>query len=127
MANNPRAFDPRVREARQNAYLAVATLAELLPAVDEVGIDLRFVLASGKPHSSPHRWIFVPDMQAFFELMCPERDCSGGGFDLSAGVDAAAKARDHEASGVLVCGGRKGREPCGLSLHYTVSARPRGA
>ena len=125
MANNPRAFDPRVREARQNAYLAVPTLAELLPDVEEVSFDLRFVLTSGKPHSSPHRWIFVPDMQAYFNLMCPERDCSGGGFDLAAAVQAAARAKGHEAAGTLTCGGKKGREPCGLALHYTVDVRQR--
>lgn len=125
MANNPRAFDLRMREARQRAYLATATLAELHPGVDEIGVELRFMLPSGQPHSSPHKRIFVPDMQAYFEVQCPERDCVDGGFDLGAAVGTAVSDKKHEATGTLSCSGTRGREPCGLTLEYLVAARMR--
>lgn len=125
MANNPRAFDVRVREARQRAYLSVPTLAEHLPSVEELVVELRFFLENGKPHSSPHKWIFLPDMQAYFDLMCPERDCSGGGFDLAAAIRKAARPRDPETEGVLQCGGKVRGAPCGIALHYTIDARLR--
>lgn len=125
MANNPRAFDPRVREARQRAYLSVPTLAQHLPGVEELVVELRFFLPTGKPHSSPHKWIFLPDMQAFFDLMCPERDCSGGGFDLGPAVATAVRSRGKETTGVLQCSGKVRGAPCSISLHYLIDARLR--
>lgn len=125
MANNPRAFDPRVREARQRAYLSVPTLAQQIPGVEEIGVELRFMLATGQPHSSPHKRIFTPDMQAFFDLHCPDRDCTGGGFDLGPAIQAAVRARNPETSGTLQCQGVKARAPCGVSLNYSVTARLR--
>lgn len=123
MANNPRAFDARLREARQRAYLAAPTIAELFPTIDEVTVDLQFVLAGGKPHSSPYSRLFVPDMQAYFELHCPDRECTGGGFDLEPGIRATVNGRGSEKSGSLSCQGHKGREPCGISLNYRVTAK----
>jgi len=123
LANNPRAFDPRVREARQRAYLAVPTLAQQIPAVEEISVELRFTLPSGQPHSSPHTRIFMPDMQAFFELHCPDRDCTKGGFNIGPAIQAAV--RNQATSGRLQCQGFKGRDACGLSLQYSVNARLR--
>lgn len=124
MANNPRAFDTRLREARQRAYLSVPTLAQHLPGVVELVVDLRFVLANGHPHSSPHKWIFLPDMQAYFDLMCPDRDCAGGGFDLGPAIHKAVRSRGRDAVGTLQCGGKvRGGERCGIALSYTIDAR----
>ncbi|MDE2148999.1 MAG: hypothetical protein KGJ55_03995 [Gammaproteobacteria bacterium] len=127
MANNPRAFDPRAREAQQRAYLAVPTLAEQFPGVDEVSVELRFMLPGGQPHSSPHKRIFLPDMQAFFGIQCPDRDCSGGGFDLGSAIKAAARSKRRGASGSLQCQGVKAGDPCSVSLNYSVAIRRGGA
>lgn len=124
MANNPRAFDTRQREAHQRAYLTAPTIAEQMPGIDEISADLHFLLANGKFFASPHKRIFTPDMQAHFELFCPDRDCVGGGFDLGAAVQAAVSSRQHESSGTLQCrGGRRG-ESCAISLRYSIQAQP---
>ncbi len=123
MANNPRAIDARVREAHQRAYMSVPTLAEKIPGVTEIGVQLSFMLPSGQPHSSPHKRIFLPDMQAFFEIHCPDRDCMGGGFDLAPAIQAATRPKKAETTGTMQCQGAKGRTPCEISLRYDVDAR----
>ncbi len=125
MANNPRAFDPRAREARQAAYESTPTLAERHPKVAEVGVSLQFTLPDGKPHSSPHRRLFMPDMQAFFDMQCPDRDCSNGGFDLEAAIDTAVRSRSRESSGRLDCKGKRNRDACGIALDYNVAVEMR--
>lgn len=126
MANNPRAFDTRVREARQRAYEQADTVARQLPQVAEMSVELRFVQESGQLFASPHTWIFLPDMKAYFELLCPERDCTDGGFDLEPAVRAAIRSKGRDASGVLQCRGRlRGSTPCGIALHYTVGLQLR--
>lgn len=127
MANNPRAFDPRAREARQLAYEAVPTLSQRHPKVAEIGMSLQFTLPDGKPHSSPHRRLFMPDMQAFFDVQCPDRDCSSGGFDLSTAVDAVVHSKTHESSGRLQCKGTRSRQTCGIVLDYVVAAEMHSA
>lgn len=124
MANNPRAFDTRIREARQRAYEQADTVASRLPQVAELSVDLRFVLESGQPFASPHKWIFLPDMKAYFQLLCPDRDCSDGGFDLEPAIRAAIRSKGRDVSGVLACRGRqRGSNPCGIALHYTIDMR----
>jgi hypothetical protein len=120
LANNPRAFDPRAREARQTAYESTTTLAQRHPKVAEIGVELQFTLPGGKPHSSPHRRLFMPDMQAFFNVQCPDRDCSDGGFDLEPSVDNAVRSRNGRFVGQLACRGKRNREPCGISLDYSI-------
>ncbi|MEW6166530.1 MAG: hypothetical protein AB1651_02350 [Pseudomonadota bacterium] len=127
MANNPRAFDPRAREARQQAWLAVPTVAEQFPGVGEIAVELQFLLENGRPHSSAHRRIFLPDMQAYFDVQCPDRDCSDGGFDLGRAIQAAARAPGHSSAGNLRCRGFTRSQPCSLSLEYGVLARPQPA
>jgi hypothetical protein len=127
VANNPRAFDPRAREARQLAYEATPTLSKRHPKVAEIGVSLQFTMPDGKPHSSPHRRLFMPDMQAFFEVQCPDRDCSDGGFDLSTAVDTAVRSKSHESSGRLECTGKRSRQSCGIALDYVVAAEMHGA
>lgn len=121
MANNPRAFDPRAREARQLAYEATPTLSQRHPKVAEIGISLQFTLPDDKAHSSPHRRLFMPDMQAFFDVQCPDRDCSDGGFDLNDAVDTAVRGRSRESSGRLQCKGTRSRQRCGIALDYVVT------
>lgn len=125
MANNPRAFDAKTREALQRAYASAAAIDQLYPALAGIEIELRFMQA-GLLHSSPHKRIFLPDMKAYFGILCPDRDCSGGGFDVADGVRLAAD-RGGRVSGTLACHGSKGAHRCGVSLEYEVLCRPKGS
>ena len=127
MANNPRAFDARAREARQLAYEATPLLKQRHPKVAQIGISLQFVLPEGTAHSSPHRRLFMPDMQAFFDVQCPDRECSKGGFDLDDMVESAIRSMGRVTSGRLECKGRRSRQSCGIMLDYVVSAEMHAA
>ncbi len=124
MANHSRTFDLRTREARQVAYLATPRLAELHPRTEEISAELSFKLADGKK-TPPHRRLFMPDMQAYFDMQCPDRNCSNGGFDLTAAVAKAVRDKTHETAGVLLCAGSRERETCGIQLDYQITAQLR--
>jgi hypothetical protein len=72
MAMKPFAVDQRQRELRQRSYLAVPTLREQFPAIEEVAIELRFTDPDRKMYLSPYKRIFASSMQAFFDFQCPD-------------------------------------------------------
>lgn len=123
MANKPYMQDARQREARERAYKAAPTLGKQFPWVEEAHIEMRFTRPDGKLHSSPHSRIFQPDMQAFFEFLCPEPDCSNGGFNLAPSMGKALQVKKPEPSGVLQCDGSRGGNKCQLDLHFKVTPR----
>jgi hypothetical protein len=128
MALKPHILETRQREQRQRQYLAAPALGEKFPSIEEVVVELRFTDPEGKVHPSPHKRIFVSDMQAFFEFPCPLRDCTGGGYSLSETLIDSLSRRRLEASGKLSCDGKRAREKganpcCGLELHYHATAR----
>jgi hypothetical protein len=128
MALKPNALETRLREKRERQYLAAPALGEKFPSIEEVVVELRFTDPEGKVHPSPHKRIFVNEMQAFFEFPCPLRDCSGGGYSLSDTLMDALSRRRLEASGRLPCEGKRPREKgtstsCGLELHYRATVR----
>jgi hypothetical protein len=127
MAQKPYVIESQQREARQRLYTAAPVLGELHPSVKELVVELRFVDPENKVHPSPHKRIFVPDMQAFFEFHCPLKDCTGGGFSLSETIQGGLSGRRSEISGKLSCEGKRKRESspdpcCRLELHYHATA-----
>lgn len=127
MALKPYVIESQQREARQRLYMAAPTL-DKFPSIKEVSVELRFVDPDGKNHPSPHKRIFTADMQAFFEFPCPLRDCTGGGYSLSATIIDGLSHRRTEINGHTPCQGRRSREKgtadrCGLELHYQASVR----
>lgn len=88
MALKPRVPDHPQRERRQRGYAGSTTVSERFTRLRELVFELRFTGADSKPLLSPYKQIHTGDMQAFFELQCPSRECSGGGFDLSAAAIA---------------------------------------
>jgi hypothetical protein len=128
MALKPHILETRLREKRQRQYLAAPALGEKFPAIEEVVVELRFTDPEGRVSPSPHKRIFVGDMQAFFEFPCPLRECTGGGYSLSDTLIEALSRRRLESSGTLSCDGKRAREKgagtcCGLELHYRATAR----
>ena len=134
MAYKSTAADLGLRERRQRAYQAAAVLGDRFPKVSEIVIELRFAEPDGKPLMSPYHRVFAPDMQAFFDVQCPGRECSGGGFDLSDHVARAVSSSDSAATGTVKCMGRRPRpgadtDRCHLALNFHIAAvkdRPAG-
>ena len=75
-------LDERERDLRQRAYLAAPLLAKQFPAVQELAVRMKFNDPEGKEKPQPYARVFSPDMRAFFQVQCPLRNCTEGGFDL---------------------------------------------
>lgn len=116
-------LEAREREERQRAYLATPLLAAQFPGLSELAVRMRFEDPEGKEKPQPYAQIFAPDMHAFFQFQCPLRECTGGGFDLSAVVPRGLSAKGAAHHGTMTCGGRRrrshgGTDRCGLRLDY---------
>jgi hypothetical protein len=67
-------------------------------------------------------------MQAYFEIECPLRDCTGGGFDLTAPVGRFLSDRRAETSGKASCSGDRKRDGvadhrCNLQVTYQLKVQ----
>ncbi|MGH8481653.1 MAG: hypothetical protein ACRES8_04250, partial [Nevskiaceae bacterium] len=103
--------------------LAAPTIAQTFPGVDELAVRMRFDDPEGKVKPQPYAQVFSPDMQAFFQFQCPLRDCTGGGFDLTAAVPRGLARKGAVTAGSLVCSGKRKRphgetSRCDLRLDY---------
>ena len=117
--------DQRERELRQRAYLAAPLLAEQFPAVRELAVRMKFSDPEAKQRPQPYARVFAPDMHAFFQIQCPLRDCTGGGFDLTGAVPGALKRVHPVTRGSLTCEGHRKRHDarasrCGLNMEFEV-------
>lgn len=130
MAIKPRAVDLQLREQRQRNYVSAVTVSTQFPQVATVALELRFTTGDNKPLLSPYSQIYTADMQAFFELQCPSRDCSRGGFDLRTAVARAVQSRDKQGQGRLQCGGVSSAEVrgarCPVELAFDIEITPKG-
>ncbi|HEY1075994.1 MAG TPA: hypothetical protein VGE51_04845 [Fontimonas sp.] len=122
MAYKPRAVDLKLREQRLQLYQTARSISSSFPALEHISLQVRF---SGADRLSPYRQIYTGDMQAYFILQCPSRDCEGGGFDLTRAITAAAKSASGIAAGTAACSGalatsgRRG-DACPVTLNYDV-------
>ena len=122
MALKPRITDQQQREQRQRGYASSNTVSERFPRVRELVFELRFTAAESKPLLSPYKQIYTGDMQAFFELQCPSRECLGGGFDLSTAAANAAGSHEGISRGRIQCRGVAQGSACVVELHYEIVA-----
>jgi hypothetical protein len=129
MAMKPTQVDQRRRQLRQQSYIDAPQVSTKWPNVGEIRVALTYADPEGQVPVSAYRQIFVPDMQAFFDFLCPARECVGGGFDIGDAVEKLVKTSGHEVTGTLCCGGKRtrpgvsGTSPCGLKLSYHVAVR----
>jgi len=110
------------RERREEARLNAPRISDRFPKAGRFAIAMSFRDPSGTAQPSPMRHIFGPSMQAYFEVRCPLRDCSGGGFELTPFVVAMLSRRGEARSGQSYCEGSRGHQgACGLELTYTLT------
>lgn len=131
MAMRSHTLDLREREQRQRDYLAAPLISEMFPGVAELAVRMAFKDPEGKEKPQPYAQVFAPDMRAFFQFQCPLRQCTGGGFDLSAAVPRLAR-KGSTSHGSLVCSGKRARThggsgPCGLQLDYEAATQAKKA
>jgi hypothetical protein len=119
MAYKPRAIDLKLREQRLRTYQTAQTISSSFPDLQHISLELRF---TGADRLSPYKQIYTGDMQAYFHVQCPSRECEGGGFDLTKAITGAARSRSKAASGDSQCCGvtPPGRSACPVTLSYDV-------
>ncbi len=125
MAHRSYMVDAQERERRQRNYLAAPVLRQKYPKIRELVVELSFSDPEGKVNPSPHKRRYSSEMQAYFEIECPLRDCTGGGFDLAADITKSLSAKHAESTGKSACTGDRKRDGvadhrCGLQLSYRV-------
>jgi hypothetical protein len=103
---------------------AAQTVRVVFPELSLIRLDLHFEPASATT-PVPQSHLLHPPARAFFEFRCPFADCNGE-FDLSSAVANAVGSASHRAEGILVCNGRRPRnpaekEPCGLQMRFAVT------
>jgi hypothetical protein len=117
----------REREERlRKGHAAAHTLRNAFPTATHVTVQLRFLPAAAPPHAE-QSFVLYPGARAFFAYPCPYGDCNGI-YDLRAEAVRALGGEKSRVAGTLECGGvrcKDGllRQPCGLRVSYTISAR----
>jgi hypothetical protein len=117
------------RAARQQQIDASPVITDFR-GVGEIGVELRFHDPEGKQTPSPRAVIYAGGMHAFFEFRCPLRECTGGGYDATAELQAALGKRRDGQAGKLTCSGTRARggvknQRCNLEMSYVLSIRGR--
>lgn len=104
-----------------------ATLAERFGELKSLTVDLAFFGPESLSHSSQLKYtVNLAHAKSLFRFDCPNQECVGGDFDLSAPLANAIGARLTTVTGELVCQGWRSktvidRVPCGHILRYKLT------
>jgi len=107
----PRAeYRQEVNERVRNS----ATLAEKFPDLKSLTVALAYFSQEGHSKSSDIRYtVNLLNAKSLFRFDCPNHECVGGDFDLSAELATAVAARRTTASGVVTCQGWRSKATIG--------------
>lgn len=105
---------------------AAGTIRSSFPHVDLVRVQLHFGTDDAISFPSAQLHALHAPAPACFEFACPIGDCDGN-FDLGDVVRRLLAASGNGTDGGLHCRGTRAhggaaRRPCGLQLHYRVTA-----
>ena len=92
-------------EERERIQLS-ASLAETFPELKSLSAMLSFFAPSGRTAQSELKCTFnLAHSKAMFRFACPNHECVGGNFDLSAALARAVAERQETVAGELRCQG----------------------
>jgi hypothetical protein len=114
------------RDQLRKARLDAPTLRTLLPAAEQVSVELTFDMDARLAQAPVTSTVFPP-AQAHFVYGCPFGDCDGT-YDLDAEIFGMLREGVSEAIGAQHCCGhrasRSGHGPrCGLGVTYAVTVQ----
>ena len=94
-----------LQEERERVKLA-PSLAELFPNLKSLSALLAYFAPSGRTPQSEVKCTFnLQFAKALFRFACPNHECVGGNFDLSAALARAVAERQETVTGELRCQG----------------------
>lgn len=126
----PRRANPRTEHRLLQIQRAneSASLAEKFPKLKSLTVNLVYFEADGLTRSGALRYkVNVEHARSLFSFVCPNRECVGGDFDLSAAVAEAVAERRKTVEGQIQCQGshrspmEQGRRPCHKLLRYKLN------
>jgi hypothetical protein len=116
----------RLEERRLRRLVREASAGKLLERAPELtSLSLAFHLKCLDDPVEDTRWVrrVVPvQASASFDVPCPDRSCSEGGYDLTEEVLAALAAGAARFEGERACRGTRASEPCRRRLRYVATA-----
>jgi hypothetical protein len=123
MSDRPLDRYRQAREDRRRAFLGTPALREVSPHVEQVTVELSFVVQGEMEHYSPQTHTFHPQRPRFFEISLPFLGVHRWGASISGASSQLIGARREQTSGVLDClGQQSGDQYDGhrtlLQLHY---------
>jgi len=81
-----------------------ASLAEKFPQLRSLTVDLAYFEPDGLTRTGGLRYkVNVSHAKSIFSFVCPNGECVGGDFDLSAAVAEAVQARRKTVEGEIQC------------------------
>lgn len=96
---------------RQYQYMRMSmakTISEHYPDIDHVDVEvcLDFLTWVCPTKPEEHTFTMKPDHKIHLYYDCPNRDCTGNGFDLTSALDECLRSRQ-EVSGIIRCDGKE--------------------
>ena len=125
----PRSASPKAEYRQRQIQRAndSATLAELFPQLKLLRLDLAYFQPDGLTRSGALIYkVNVQHAKSIFTFACPNNDCIGGDFDLSAAIAEAVRARRKTTEGEVQCQGSRVKAklpslPCQNILRYKLT------
>jgi|SRR5882672_5429025 len=124
---NRKALRLEHRQAQRLRVEGSARLAEKYPRLKSLTVSLEFVEPEGISKTTGMKYSVNPEhARSVFLFSCPNRECIGGDFDLTAKLAAAVAAGRTKVAGEMHCLGNHKRAdgklaPCRSELRYTLS------
>ena len=119
------------KEYRQNESQRVnasATLAEQFPELTALIVDLAYFSRGSFTRNSEIKFtVNLAHAKSLFRFNCPNDQCVGGDFDLSAELAKAVEKHQTNLTGEVICQGWRsqteiGQERCLNTLRFKLSA-----
>ena len=104
-----------------------ASLADKFPQLKSLTVDLTYFNPGGVSRNSQIKYtVNLANAKSRFRFSCPNEQCVGGDFDLSAALAKAVTGRRKLAVGELRCQGYRKKAnldkvPCQILLRYKLS------
>jgi hypothetical protein len=115
------------RQVQQQRVDESARLAEKYPRLKSLTLSLEFVDKEGITKTTAMKYSTNPEhAKSVLLFACPNRECIGGDFDLTAKLAGAVAARQTKVAGEMYCLGSHNQRggkvtPCRNLLRFTLS------
>lgn len=96
---------------RQYQYMrqsVAKTISERYPDIDHVDVEVSLDFQTAVCPTTPkeHKFMMLPDHKIHLYYDCPNRDCTGSGFDLTSALEDCLRSRK-EVTGSIRCNGKE--------------------